>query len=107
MYASDRAGSSAAKCASWAGKVNAGYSLQALPRKSRSSTVRRRSCCRRNSGATWITTNMLQAIVAWSIRNRVVVFGLSVLLLVGGLFAARQAKLDVFPEFTPPQVVVQ
>jgi CzcA family heavy metal efflux pump len=50
---------------------------------------------------------MLQAIVAWSIRNRVVVVGLSVLLLVGGLFAAWQAKLDVFPEFTPPQVVVQ
>jgi CzcA family heavy metal efflux pump len=50
---------------------------------------------------------MLQAIVAWSIRNRVVVVVLAVLLLVGGLYATRQSKLDVFPEFAPPQVVVQ
>jgi CzcA family heavy metal efflux pump len=50
---------------------------------------------------------MLQAIVAWSIRNRVVVVVLAALLLVLGLYATRQSKLDVFPEFAPPQVVVQ
>jgi CzcA family heavy metal efflux pump len=50
---------------------------------------------------------MLQAIVAWSIRNRVVVIVLAALLLAGGLYATRQAKLDVFPEFAPPQVVIQ
>jgi CzcA family heavy metal efflux pump len=50
---------------------------------------------------------MLQAIVAWSLRNRVVVVVLAALLLAGGFYAARQSKLDVFPEFAPPQVVVQ
>jgi CzcA family heavy metal efflux pump len=50
---------------------------------------------------------MLQAIVAWSIRNHVVVVVLAVLLLAGGLYAVRQSKLDVFPEFAPPQVVIQ
>ncbi len=50
---------------------------------------------------------MLQAIVQWSIKNRVVVVVLSALLLAFGLHAAEHAKLDVFPEFVPPQVVVQ
>jgi CzcA family heavy metal efflux pump len=50
---------------------------------------------------------MLQALVQWSLRNRVVVLVLSALLLAGGLYAARNARLDVFPEFAPPQVVVQ
>src|SRR5690348_13107857 len=50
---------------------------------------------------------MLQAIVRWSIENRVVVVALSVLLLVLGFVAVEGANLDVFPEFVPPQVVVQ
>src|SRR5438128_11462906 len=50
---------------------------------------------------------MLQALVAFSIRNRAVVLILAALLLAGGLHAVRNARLDVFPEFTPPQVVIQ
>jgi CzcA family heavy metal efflux pump len=50
---------------------------------------------------------MLQALVAWSIEHRIVVMVLAVALLVGGLFAAAHAQLDVFPDFTPPQVTVQ
>jgi CzcA family heavy metal efflux pump len=50
---------------------------------------------------------MLQAIVHWSINNRVVVVALAVLLLGMGLYAAAHAKLDVFPEFAPPRVVIQ
>src|SRR5438309_9962619 len=50
---------------------------------------------------------MLQAIVHWSIHNRAVVVVLAVLLLAAGLYGAGHAKLDVFPEFAPPQVVVQ
>jgi CzcA family heavy metal efflux pump len=50
---------------------------------------------------------MLQAIVYWSIRHRVVVVCLALLLLGVGLYAAAHAQLDVFPEFTPPQVVIQ
>src|SRR2546429_9968003 len=50
---------------------------------------------------------MLQALVHWSIHNRVVVVALAILLLVLGIVAAANAKLDVFPEFAPPQVSVQ
>src|SRR5437870_11993210 len=50
---------------------------------------------------------MLQAIVAWSIHNRVVVVVLAVFLMVLGVYAAGHAKLDVFPEFAPPQVMIQ
>jgi CzcA family heavy metal efflux pump len=50
---------------------------------------------------------MLQAIVAWSIHNRVVVVAMAVFLLLLGIYAAGHAKLDVFPEFAPPQVVIQ
>jgi CzcA family heavy metal efflux pump len=50
---------------------------------------------------------MLQAIVNWSIRNRVAVLVLAMLLLGTGIYATGQARLDVFPEFAPPRVVVQ
>jgi CzcA family heavy metal efflux pump len=50
---------------------------------------------------------MLQSLVSWSIDNRLVVVILAGLLLVGGIFAACQAQLDVFPDFAPPQVIVQ
>ena len=50
---------------------------------------------------------MLQAIVAWSIHNRVAVLVLAVILLGTGIYATGAARLDVFPEFAPPQVVVQ
>ena len=50
---------------------------------------------------------MLQRIVAWSLRYRVVVVALSLLWATYGLYVARHAKLDVFPEFAPPLVQVQ
>jgi CzcA family heavy metal efflux pump len=50
---------------------------------------------------------MLQSIVAWSLRNRVVVTALAIFLLVLGGYAAGHARLDVFPEFAPPEVVIQ
>ena len=50
---------------------------------------------------------MLSAIVDWSIHNRVLTLALAVLLLGLGLRATRHAELDVFPEFAPPQVVIQ
>ncbi len=50
---------------------------------------------------------MLQALVSWSLRYRVVVVVLAALLLVIGIYAAGRARLDVFPEFAPPFVVVQ
>jgi CzcA family heavy metal efflux pump len=50
---------------------------------------------------------VLQAIVRWSIHNRVAVVVLAALLLAGGFYAAGHAHYDVFPEFAPPQVVIQ
>lgn len=50
---------------------------------------------------------MLTALVDWSVRNRVVAVALAVILLALGAYAAGHAKLDVFPEFAPPEVVIQ
>jgi CzcA family heavy metal efflux pump len=50
---------------------------------------------------------VLQAIVSWSIHNRAAVVVLAVLLLAAGIYATLDARLAVFPEFAPPQVVIQ
>src|SRR6516164_7630272 len=50
---------------------------------------------------------MLRAIVSLCLRFRGVVIALAAVVLLQGVEAARHAKLDVFPEFVPPQVVVQ
>ena len=46
-------------------------------------------------------------LVAISLRNRVVVVALAVLLVVGAMRTLRTTPLDVFPEFAPPLVEVQ
>jgi len=50
---------------------------------------------------------MLQAIVHFSLRFRGVVVALACLLLGYGLYVASHAKLDVFPDFVQPQVMVK
>ena len=50
---------------------------------------------------------MLNALVGFSLRFRGVVIALACVVLGYGLWAAAHAKLDVFPDFVPPQVVVQ
>ncbi len=50
---------------------------------------------------------MLTPIVGFAIRFRGVVIALAMLLAGYGLFALSHARLDVFPEFAPPQVQVQ
>ena len=50
---------------------------------------------------------MLQAIVQFSLRFRGVVLTLACLVVAYGGWVAAHAKLDVFPEFVPPQVTVQ
>ncbi len=49
---------------------------------------------------------MLRAIVEFSTRFRGVIVALACLLVGYGLWVAVHARLDVFPEFTPPQVTV-
>ena len=50
---------------------------------------------------------MLNSIVGGSIRNRGVVISLCCLALIYGLYVAARSKLDVFPEFAPPMIVIQ
>ena len=50
---------------------------------------------------------MLQALVNFSLRFRGVVVVLAGVLLGYGLYVAAHAKLDVFPNFVQPQVVIQ
>src|ERR1700750_2078829 len=50
---------------------------------------------------------MLTALISNSIKLRVVVLALCVVLLVVGSRSVRRAPLDVFPEFAPPVVEVQ
>lgn len=50
---------------------------------------------------------MLNAIVSFSLRHRGVVLALALIVLGWGARTAWQAELDVFPDFVPPQVVVQ
>ena len=47
---------------------------------------------------------MLTAIVQWSLRHRSVVVVLACVLLGYCVYSLEQAKYDVFPEFSPPQV---
>ncbi|WP_116808525.1 efflux RND transporter permease subunit [Steroidobacter cummioxidans] len=50
---------------------------------------------------------MLRHIVTLCVRFRYLVVAIALLLAVYGVFVAQRAKLDVFPEFAPPQIVVQ
>ena len=50
---------------------------------------------------------MLSAIVHFSLRFRGIVVALAAVLLAYGLYVAEHAKLDVFPDFVPPEVTVQ
>ena len=50
---------------------------------------------------------MLAAIVRFSIRFNGIIIALSVLLLVYGSYRFANAGLDIFPEFSPKQVIIQ
>ena len=50
---------------------------------------------------------MLTAIVRFSLRHRAVVIALACIFFVYGLYALSHAGTEVFPEFAPPQVVIQ
>ena len=50
---------------------------------------------------------MLKFILQQSLKHNWVVVALAVLVIVYGLYRTFRVKLDVFPEFAPPQVVIQ
>ncbi|HEV2327768.1 MAG TPA: efflux RND transporter permease subunit [Verrucomicrobiae bacterium] len=50
---------------------------------------------------------MLNHIVQFALRHRGVVVALAVVVIVYGLYTVARTRLDVFPEFSPPQVELQ
>lgn len=50
---------------------------------------------------------MLQAIIEKSVRHRHVTLLLGLIVTAYGAYAAAHARLDVFPDFVPPQVAIQ
>src|SRR5215467_3850652 len=54
-----------------------------------------------------LSSNMLQALVRFSLKYRGVVVVLACVVMGYGLYIANNAKLDVFPNFVQPQVAIQ
>lgn len=50
---------------------------------------------------------MLTRLVGFSIEHRGVVIALACVIAAFGIYTAANAKYDVYPEFSPPQIVVQ
>ncbi|HXG20385.1 MAG TPA: efflux RND transporter permease subunit [Methylomirabilota bacterium] len=50
---------------------------------------------------------MVAKLVLFSLRNRLIILSLAGLLLAVGVVAASRSPLDIFPEFAPPQMVIQ
>lgn len=49
---------------------------------------------------------MLDKIIRFSLNYRILIIGLSILILIVGLYTARQTEVDVFPDLNAPTVVV-
>ncbi|HUL53026.1 MAG TPA: efflux RND transporter permease subunit [Opitutaceae bacterium] len=50
---------------------------------------------------------MLQSIVQFALRFRGIVVALACLVLLYGFYVAGRSKIDVFPDFVPPQATIQ
>lgn len=50
---------------------------------------------------------MFNRLIEWSINKRFIVIVMAVIWTCVGLYLANSSNVDVFPEFAPPQVVVQ
>src|ERR671910_520410 len=49
---------------------------------------------------------MLNRLIAWSLRNRVIVLAAAAVLLVSGSWTAARMPVDVFPDLSAPTVIV-
>ena len=50
---------------------------------------------------------MFNHLIAWALHNRLIVLALTLVLFIGGGITLQRMPVDVFPEFAPPQVVIQ
>ena len=50
---------------------------------------------------------MFNRLIAWALHNRLIVLAATVALFVAGVVSLERMPVDVFPEFAPPQVVIQ
>ena len=50
---------------------------------------------------------MFNHLISWALHNRLIVLALTLVLFVAGAFTLQRMSVDVFPEFAPPQVVIQ
>src|ERR1051326_1464518 len=50
---------------------------------------------------------MLNRIIHWSLENRLVVLVFAGIIVAFGIRTIHDSPLDVFPDFAPPQVVIQ
>lgn len=50
---------------------------------------------------------MFNRLIAWSLHNRLIVLAFTLVLFVAGAYVLQRMSVDVFPEFAPPQVVIQ
>ena len=49
---------------------------------------------------------MLNALIEWSVKNRLLVTAASLLLVIIGLVVGRRVPVDVFPDLTAPTVTL-
>lgn len=50
---------------------------------------------------------MFNYIIAWSLQNRLLILAATFVLFLSGNYVLQRMSVDVFPEFAPPQVVIQ
>ena len=50
---------------------------------------------------------MFDRLIHWALRNRLLVLALSLLAFAAAAWSLQRMPVDVFPEFAPPQVVIQ
>ena len=50
---------------------------------------------------------MFNFIIAWSLHNRLLVLAVAATAFIAGYYVLNDMSVDVFPEFAPPQVVIQ
>ena len=49
---------------------------------------------------------MVEKIIDWSIKNKIIVFVLTFILVGASLWALRKTPLDAIPDLSPPQVII-